>query len=541
RMWLQLLPAHVRDEHSRELRDDLLGARPSVLAIAADILRASPGAHWDVLRQDMRLALRQLRRDKAFALIAGLTLATGIGGNVAFFSLVDGVLLQPLPLIEPHRLVDITEENISRNMRNFGVSAANFRDLTRGELFQSAALYQSRSATLTIGETKERMSFAAVSGDFFRVFAEAPLIGRTLVRQDDVVGNADVVVSYDFWRRVLGGDTQAVGREIDVDGRLLRVVGVMPQRFTFPSTTTSFWRSLAMSEAEWQRRGARFAGVVARLRPAVTVEHAQAALSQTALDLEKQYPRTNTGWTVKVWELRDSIVSGVRTPLLLIWGAGALVLIIAISNVASLFTARAVTREREVALRAALGARLGRLVRQLATEAAMLVTLSAAAGVAFASAIIAWIRPLALSFVPRMQDVTIGPRILAYAALLLFLTIGLLGLLATAPLRSNTLWTSLGSSRASASPVLRRRRRRIVVAEVALAVFALVGSALVVRTLAQLLSQPKGFDPNNLLTFRIEPPFRFALDGPVEQVYRSMTEDRRRIDAAFQDLTQQLE
>jgi predicted permease len=169
------------------------------------------------------------------------------------------------------------------------------------------------------------------------------------------------------------------------------------------------------------------------------------------------------------------------------------------------------------------------------------VALSAAAGLGLAYAILAWIRPLAVSFVPRMQDVAIGPRILGYAALLLLLTMGLLGLLATTPLRSRTLWTSLGSARVSASPVLRKRRRRVVVAEVALAVFALVGSALVVRTLSQLLAQPKGFDPSNLLTFRVEPPFRIALDAPAEEVYRSFTNDRRRANAAFEQLTQRLE
>lgn len=541
RIWLMLLPAHVRDEHTQELREDLLGGDHSIFAVAADALRAAPKAHWDIVRQDVRTAIRQLRHNMAFAAIAGLTLAVGIGGNVAFFSLVDGVLLQQLPLQQADRLVDVVEENIARGMRDFGISAANFRDLSRDSVFRSTAVFQSRSGTLSVGETKERTAFVAVSGEFFNVLLEPAFIGRPLLPEDDVVGNSNIVVSYAFWQRVLGGDEQAIGREIDVDGRLLRVVGVMRPGFAFPTAAAEFWRPLAMNESEWQSRGARFGSAIARLRGDVTIEQAAAAMNRAARALSATHPRTNDGWTVKVQELRASRVSSVRTPLLLIWGAGALVLIIAIANVASLFTARAISREREVALRAALGARLGRIVRQLTTEAAVLVTLSAIAGVALAVAILTLIRPLAQDFIPRMQEVAVNARAVGYTVLLLCFATALLSLLATAPLRSKALWTSLGSARTSASPKLRMRRRRVVVVEVALAVFALVGSALVVRTLAQLLAQPKGFDPRELLTFRVEPPWRFSVDLPPQELYAAISADRQRAAAGFQLLTERLE
>lgn len=541
RIWLKLLPAHIRDQHSRELREDLLGDQPSTLSVAADVLRASPGAHWDVLRQDMRLAFRQLRRDAAFAIIAGITLATGIGGNVAFFSLVDGVLLQQLPLLGADRVVDITEENVGRNMRGFGISPANFRDLTRDSAFQAKTIYNSRSATLAVGETRERITYTAVNGDFFQVFVDAPLLGRVLRPEDDVPGGTSIVLSHAFWQRVFSSDPEAIGREVEVDGTRLRVVGVMPQRFSFPTTSTEFWRPIGLTETEWQRRGARFVAAAARLRPEVTIEVAAERMNRIASELSRQYPRSNTGWTVATADLRASRVTNVRTPLLLIWGAGALVLIIAIANVASLFTARAITREREVALRTALGARLGRIIRQLSTEAFVLVSISAVAGVGMAAAILAAIRPLALNFIPRMNEVVVGPRAAAYAGLLLLLTTTLLGTLATAPLRTKRLWASLGSARTSASPVLRRRRQRVIIAEVALAVFALVGSALVVRTLVEILAQPKGFDPNNLLTFRVEPPWRVALNAAPESVVAALTAERARADEAFQRLFQQLE
>ena len=540
RIWLKLLPAHVRDQHGRELRDELRSAPVSAFDVAIDMLRASPRAHWDVLRQDLHLALRQLRRDTAFAIIACLTLATGIGGNVAFFSLVDGVLLRQLPILGAERVVDITEENVARNMRNFGISPANFRDLTRDSLFYAAAIFNTRSGTLAIGETRERVSFTAVSGDFFRVFVESPVLGRTLRPEDDVAGNNSIVVSHAFWQRVLGSDAQTIGREIELDGKPLRVVGVMPAQFDFPSSSTDFWQPLALSEQEWQRRGARFVAAVARLKSGATVADAARSTDRMARGLAEQYPRTNGGWSVVVRELRAATVSSVRTPLLLIWGAGALVLVIAVANVASLFAARAITRERELALRAALGARLPRLVRQLGTEATVLVTLSAVAGIGVAYGILKAIRPLALNFIPRMQEVAIGVRTFGYTALLLLLTTVLLAALATGPLRTKALWTSLGSLRASASPRLRRRQRRVVIAEVALAVFALVGSALVVRTLAQLLAQPRGFDPHELLTFRVEPPWHFSSDGPLETVIPAMAADRRRVSEAYEQLTDRL-
>jgi hypothetical protein len=177
RLLLMLLPRHVRDEHARELRDDLLEHHRSGASLALDILRASPAAHWDVLRQDLTLAFRQLRRAPAFALIAVLTLAIGVGGNVAFFTLVDAVLLRQLPLADADRIVDITEENLGRGYRSFGISPANFRDVASDtSLFRATAIYNNRSGAVRLGENRERISYTAVSGQFFRVFTDAPAL-----------------------------------------------------------------------------------------------------------------------------------------------------------------------------------------------------------------------------------------------------------------------------------------------------------------------------------------------------------------------------
>ena len=529
RMLLRLLPGHVRDEHGRELRDELTDREHSTTGVALDVLRAAPGAHWDVLRQDVTLAFRQMRRGPTFALIAGLTLAIGIGGNVAFFTLIDRVLLRQLPLAGADRIVDITEENLGRGMRSFGMAPANFRDLTtETTLFQAAAIYNRRSGTARLGETRERVSYAAVGGQFFRVFTEAPLTGRTLQPEDDVPGASAIVLSFDFWRRALSGNPAVVGREIDVDGARLRVVGVMPEGFAFPSVTTAFWRPIGLPETEWARRGARYVEAVARLRPGVSIARAAAATAATGQTLAAQHPKTNAGWSVLLRELREARVSRVRTPLLFVWGAGALVLLIAIANVASLFLTRAVAREREVALRSALGARAGRVVRQVITEGLVLTALSAIAGLGLASVVLARVRPLAADFVPRMHEVAIGPVAVAYSAVIVVVTTALLSVVATAPVRGRSIWSVLGTARASASRQRRRLQRWIVVTEVALAVFVLVGSALVVRTLVGVLSQPMGFHADGLLTFRVEPPWRFDANAAPEVVMPALTADRKR-------------
>jgi hypothetical protein len=179
RLLLHLLPSHVRDEHGRELRDDVAEHRQSTAAIAFDILKAAPAAHWDVLRQDLTLAFRQMRRSPMFSALACLTLAIGIGGNVAFFTLVDGVLLRQLPDAGADRIVDITEENLGRNLRSFGIAPANFRDAVRDTtVFQAAAVFGSRAGTLRLGENRQRVSYTGISGDFCRVFTDARRWGR---------------------------------------------------------------------------------------------------------------------------------------------------------------------------------------------------------------------------------------------------------------------------------------------------------------------------------------------------------------------------
>jgi putative ABC transport system permease protein len=542
RFILRLLPKHLRDEHELELADELAAERPRMHRFTLDVLRAALASHVDVLRQDLRTTMRQLRRAPLFALTTIVTLGAGIAGNVAFFTLVDRVLLRPLPLANADRLVTITEENLGRGMRAFGISPANFRDAVRDTaLFAAVAAHGTRTGTLRVGETRERVAIAAVGGDFFRVVGERAFLGRTLQPDDDVPNPSAIVLAFDLWQRAFGGDESIVGREIEIDGGHFRVVGVMPKGFAFPSASASLWQPLGLTATDWAQRGARYLEGIALLRPGVTVADAAPSVERVGRALSDAFPATNRGWTLLLRDARTSIVGRVRAPLVLVWAAGALVLLIAIANVASLLLTRAVARERELALRVALGARATRVSRQLATESAVLSVVSATLGLGLASSVLARIAPLVSQFVPRATDLAVDSRIIMYTALLAIGTTLVLTLVALSSMRRDRLWHALGSGRAGASPRRRRAQRGIVVGEVALAVFVLIAGALVVRTLTRLLSRPLGFDPHAVTTFRIEPPWRIEPHGSsLDAQVAAIETDRARADARLTALLARL-
>ena len=542
RVLLALLPTHLREEHSDELATDLADERPALHRFTLDVLRAAWASHVDVLRQDVVVALRRIRRAPLFALVAILTLSVGIGGNVALFTLVDDVLLRPLPIRNAERVMSITEENPTRGLRAFGISPANFRDIVRDTtVFAAVAPHGVRTGTLRVGESRSRVSIAAVGGGFFHVVAERPLLGRTLEPDDDVPNPRVVVLGFDLWQNAFGGDPSIVGRDAEIDGKRFRVVGVMPKGFTFPRAATALWQPLGLSADEWTQRGARYLEGLALLRPGVSVETAASAADRAARALAVSFPETNREWTTRLEDARASMVGEVRAPLLLVWGAGALVLLIAIANVASLLLTRAVARERELALRVALGARVGRVLRQLATEAAVLSLVSAIIGVGIASLMLAGISPLASQFVPRMIEVGVDLRIVAYTAVLGISTTLVLTFVALSSVRRDRLWSALGTGRASASHHRRRVQRGIVVGELALAVFVMIAGGLVVRTLSGILSEPMGFAPHGVLTFRIEPPWRLRSHGPsMDEAFAAIGADRARAGAQFAALFDRL-
>jgi predicted permease len=541
-LFLRLLPSHLRDEHEAELIEALTADTASPRRVAFDVTRAAFSSHVDVLGQDLRVAFRQLARAPAFAIVAILTLGAGIGGNTVFFSLADGVLFRQLPIPDADRIVTITEENLGRGMRDFGIAPGNFRDAVRDStLFAAAALLGSQSAGIRIGDDREQMRIASVGGDFFRVLAERPVAGRTLQPEDDVPDARTVVLSRALAQRMFGDAESALGRDIEIDEKPFHIVGVMPQTFVFPSSSTVLWKPLGLQVADWDGRGARYLEAVAKLRRGISIADAAAAVAAIGRALTTSFPATNRGWSLLLRDARSARVSSARGPLLLAWGAGALVLLIAISNVASLMLTRAVAREREMALRVALGARVGRVLRQLMTECGVLSGLGCLVGLSIARLSLLLVRPLAVRFVPRMDEVAVDRRAVVYATALAIATMSLLTVISLSSVRRDRLWGMLGSARGGASRHRRRVQRGIVVAEAALAVFVLVAGGLVVHSLARLLSKPMGFEPHDLLTFRVEPPWRMQLDGlRAEAQIAAINAERRRANGEFSELVDRL-
>jgi len=496
----------------------------------------------DTLRQDLTLAFRKIRRAPGFALVAILTLALGIGGNAALFSLVDGVLLRPLPYRESERLVSITEENLEKGFRDFGISPANLRDLVeaRGGIFQATTSYQTRSGTVRVGETPDRVTTAAVSGSFFRVFLDRPALGRGLTDADDVAGGDAVVVSHAFWVTQLGAAPDALGRGLELDGTTRHVVGVMPAGFEFPVRGISIWTPLGLSPDEASRRGARFLAGVGRLAPGVSVADADRVVAAEARNLAQAYQETNAGWSAKVVGLREAAVAQARSPLLLVWAAAGLILLIAAANVANLLLGRSLSREREMALRGALGAAPGRLIRQVVTEGLVLALIGGAVGLGLSVLVVAGLRSLGAAAIPRLGEVALDGRIILFTAGLVLATGVLFSLVPAMSGSRPDLRRAFEDGRGGGSRRRGRWQAGLVVAEVALAVMVLIGTGLIVRTMLELLRQPLGFRPDHVLTFRVEPPWRVNLDGPIDSVWARLNLDRARITRSYAVLSDRL-
>ncbi len=512
RLMLRLLPRHVRDEHGREIAEavGLTGADSGIrrrLSFAADILRAAPPAHLDVLRQDLSLALRQARRAPATFLVAAAILAIGMSGNILVFSMVDAAVLRPLPYREPERLVEVLEENPGRGLVRFGISPANLRDLSEVPAFSALAGFTSRNATVLLGDRPLRVRFAAVDGAFFRVFTDPPALGRTLRAEDDVPGRNLAVVSHRFWVSALGADPAIIDREIRINDAIHRVVGVMPDAFDYPDRSVALWTPLGLSAEDASRRGARSLAAVGRLRVGVGAAEAAGQVRTRAAALARTYPASNSGWTAAVRDLRRAIVGEARNPLLLILAAAGLVLMIAIANVANLLVGRSLQRAGEMAIRGALGARTSRLARQSLTESAVLVAGASAAGLALALVLVGPVWSLAGTAIPRLERPHLSPLVVGVALSVAGLITVLTSLAPIRTARGLSLSTVLGNARPVGGRWSSRWQGVLVSGEIALAVVVLIGGGLVARTVGHLLGGSLGFDPKDVVTFRIEPPW----------------------------------
>jgi predicted permease len=458
------------------------------------------------LTQDLRYALRLLLRSRAFTATAVATIALAVGANTALFSVVDGVLLRPLPFRAPGRLVRVWEANPSMNLPFFSVSRPNLTDWrAQARSFEDVAAYRRARRNVT-GDPPELLETAAVSAGFFDVLGVSPRIGRTFAAGEDGPGARPLAVIGDgLWRRRFASDPGVVGRTLTLDGQPHEVVGVLPA--TFELLEIEVWTPLVPTP-DLENRRQHVLGVLARLRDGATVEGARAELGGVASRLEAQYPDSNRGWTVRIESVRDWLVDPtVRQGLLVLAGAVGFVLLIACANLASLQIARGSARQRELAVRAALGAGRGRLTRQLLTESVLVALLGGAAGLALAYWGVEALKRLGPAGVPRLDDVTVDARVLAFN-LAVSVFAGVLFGLAPALQSARTASEALreGTRTAGASPARRRLRGALVVAEVALSLVLLVGAGLLVRTLLALHRAPLGFDPAGVITAQLNLP-----------------------------------
>jgi putative ABC transport system permease protein len=458
------------------------------------------------LLQDFRFALRQLRKSPGFTGVAVITLALGIGANTAIFSVVNGVLLRPLGFPEADRLVRVWHVPPAKSfpgMTTFSVSAANYLDWERqNHVFAGMAIYTFHGFALTGSDKPEQVDACAATSGFFSTLGVQPMLGRVFLPEEDQPGRSNVVVlSHRFWQEHFGSNPGIVGHDIKMDGRSILVAGVMPASFQFPEFA-QMWTPMAWTDKEKAVRGEHHSVVVARLKPGVDLKQAQAEMNTISSRLEQQYPEDNRGWGALVVPLHDDMVSDVRPALLVLLGAVAFVLLIASVNVANLALARTFSRQKEIAIRTALGATSARVVRQVLTESVLLALLGGALGLTFAGAGIRLIMAFLADKLPRSTAAGLDAKVLAFTAAVSIAAGILAGVLPALRLSRGDVNQALkqGLGRTDADSSGHRTRSILVVSEVALSLILLVGAGLMIRSFQKLHGVNPGFDSHSVLT-----------------------------------------
>ncbi len=477
----------------------------------------------ETILQDARFGLRMLMKNRGFTAVAVLTLALGIGANTAIFSVMNAVLLRPLPYKAPDRLVEISEKNPKQGINSFAVAPANFLDWQqRSHVFEEMAILDSYSDNLNLAgeDHPEKLKGRRVSASFFPVLGVQPILGRTFLPEEDRPGQRVVVLTYPVWERRFGFDPGVLGHQIILNGESYTVIGVMPRGFQTLSGSYSeeerehVWLPNPFEDQPPTEREARLMDVIARLKPGISLVQAQAEMDTIARRLEQAYPKTNDGWGVNVRPLHVGVTqpeygTKFRPALLLLMGAVGLVLLIACVNVASLLLARSVARHRELAVRAALGGSRTRLIREQLTESVLLTTLGGALGVLLAMASVPVLVTLSPAGIPRLDEAGLDGTALGFTLMVSLLTAVLCGIVPALQSSRPDLNEALkeGSRGATRSLTQLRTHRLLVVAEIALALVLLTGAGLMIRTFLRIHNEDLGFSPENVLTAQVSLPF----------------------------------
>jgi putative ABC transport system permease protein len=464
------------------------------------------------LWQDLRYGARMLLKNPGFTSIAVITLALGIGANASIFSVVNAVLLRPLPFKEPERLIMIRETKLPQ-FPEFSVSPGNFLDWKRrNTVFERLVAINTPSFNLIGTGDPEQISGMRVTDGFFAMLGAKPELGREFLPEEDQPDRNNVVIfSHGLWQRRFGGDPKIINQTITLSGRIYTVIGVMPATFSFGGRETALWTPMGFTSDDAQNHGGHFLSAIGQLKPGATLEQARSEMSAIAGQLAQEYPDANAGWNVKLLPLQEFIVRSVETALLVLLGAVAFVLLIACANVANLLLARAAGREKEIAIRTALGAGRARIVRQLLTESALLALAGGVAGLLLAKWGTDLLLKLAPQNLPRMSDVSLDGRALAFTAAVTLLTGLIFGLVPALQASKPNLTETMKDAGGRGSTEGGRRqfvRGSLVVLEMASALLLLVGAGLLIKSFWRLQRIDPGFNPNNALTASVALPSR---------------------------------
>jgi putative ABC transport system permease protein len=460
------------------------------------------------LVQDLRYAARQLVTHRQFTIAALLVLGLGIGANATIFTVVDRVLLTPLPYRAPGELVQIWERNIPGHFANNVVSPQNYLDWRdRAKSFTDLAAFTWSQITILGGEAPERVYGRSVTPNLFAVLGAAPALGRPFSAEESRPNGPRVVILSDgLWRRRFGADPAIVGKPIRVSGGDMIVVGVMPANFR-PLANEEYWDPFPMDQVDRTRHG-RYAMVLGRLKPGATVAQAVSEMDGVAAQLEREYPEFDTGWRANVVALTDQVVGSSKRILWMLFGAVSLVLLITCANVGNLMLTRAAARQREVAVRTALGAPRWRLARQWFIENVMLAGAGGVLGILLASYGVDLLVAAGPQGVPRIHEISLDWRVIAVTAAVTIVVGLLIGMPAMFQGRTERLAAELHGTGARSTGGVHAARFRsgLVVAQMSLAVVLLLGSGLLVRSIERLSQVDPGFDPSNVLTFGVSLP-----------------------------------
>ena len=474
--------------------------------------------------QNLRYTLRFLGRQPLFTAIVIVTFALGIGANTAIFSVLNAVLLRPLPFHEPQNLVALGEYDLRDKTSGAGgieihsISYPDFVDCrAQNSVFERVAVYTNQSVkTLTDGRDATHVQGEAVSADLFPLLGVQPILGRTFLPNEDEPGNRVVILSHALWQRQFGGDVKIIGQSLTLDGQKFQVVGVMPARFSYPIGTFApeMWTTMSIlrestdgSPPMTEQRGNDFLQCIARLKPNVSIKQAQANIDTIAAALRQQYPDSNANTGAKVLPEVNAMIGSAHSALLMLCAMAACVLLVACVNVANLLLARSLSRNREISIRAALGAGRWHIIKQLLVESILLGAFGGVAGLFVAIWGLDSLKTF-LPNIPRIEEISPDPRVLAFTA---FLSLGvgiLAGLLPAWRASHPDLATSLneasrGSSEGAAG---RRTRASLVVIEIVLALVLLASAGLLVKSFLHLQKVSLGFDPTNIMTARVALP-----------------------------------